>query len=64
MKKNKLYVNITTIKTYEYNTDAATSDIALDEFNNQSGRRFKLCAQNKTIEIQDFIINKTKDKKK
>lgn len=64
MKKNKLLVAITTVKIYEYNTDAETSDIALDEFNNQSGRRFKIYDQFKTTEIQDFIINKPKEKKK
>ncbi len=64
MKKNKLLVSITTTKIYEYNTDTETSDIALDEFNNQTGKKFKLYHQEKTTEIQDFIINKPKEKKK
>lgn len=65
MKKNKLLVAVTTTKIYEYNTDAETSDVALDEFYNDSSKRLKLiCNQGSTYEIQEFIINKpTKEKK-
>lgn len=54
MKRNKLLVNITTTKIYEYNTDAETSDVAMDEFNNQSGRKFKIVSHETTKEIHDF----------
>lgn len=64
MKKNKLLVAVVTTKIYEYNTDAETSDVAMDEYNNQTGKKFKVFDQFKTTEIQDFIINKPKEKKK
>lgn len=57
MKKNKLLVAVITTKIYEYNTDAETSDVALDEYNNQSGRRFKLVQSEKSTEIHNFSIN-------
>jgi hypothetical protein len=64
-KKNKLLVAITTTKIYEYNTDAETADIALDEFLNQSGKRFKIYHQEKATDAHDFYKNDkpTKGKK-
>lgn len=64
MKKNKLLVSVTTTKIYEYNTDAETEDVAIDEFWGQTGKRFKLVKSwNDKAEIYDFIINKPKGKK-
>lgn len=57
MKKNKLLVAITTTKIYEYNTTAESADVAFDEYNNQSGRRFKLVQSEKSTEIHNFSIN-------
>lgn len=57
MKRNKLLVAVVTTKIYEYNTDAETADIALDEFNNQSGRRFRKIAESTQTEISEFGSN-------
>lgn len=55
MKKNKLLVSITTIKVYEYKTKAETSDVAFDEYLNQSGKRHKLVEKIiGSLEIYDF----------
>ena len=54
MKKNKLLVAVVTTKIYEYNTDAETSDVAMDSFLNQSGRRFKLVEKKVVTEIESF----------
>lgn len=64
-KKNKLLVAVTTTKIYQYMTDAQTEDIAMDEMYNDSYKRLKLVSnQGSQYEIQDFIINKPKEKKK
>ncbi len=62
MKKNRLYVSVTTTKIYEYNTNAETEDVALDEFLNQTGKRFKIYHQEKTTEVHDFYERDTKTK--
>jgi hypothetical protein len=55
MKKNKLLVSVTTIKVYEYKTNAETSDVAFDEYLNQSGKRHKLVEKIiGSLEIYDF----------
>lgn len=56
MKKNKLLVAVTTTKIYEYKTDAETSDVAMDEFYNDSAKRLKLLSnQGSQYEMQEFI---------
>lgn len=46
-------------------TDAETADVALDEFYNDVAHRIKLVSnQGSQYEIQEFIINKPKEKKK
>jgi hypothetical protein len=62
--KNKLIVAVTTIKYYSYSTYAETEDVAMDEFVNQSSRKFKKLGQDKNTEISDWIYkNKIKRKK-
>lgn len=66
MKRNKLLVAVTTTKIYEYNTDAETADIAMDEMYNDSSKRLKLVSnQGSTYEIQIFSkkFKPTKGKK-
>jgi hypothetical protein len=55
--KNKLLVSVTTIKVYEYKTNAETPDVAFDEYLNQSGKRHKLVEKIiGSLEIYDFKI--------
>lgn len=42
---------------YEYDTDTEDESVALDEFTNQSGKRFKIYSQEKATEIHDFYEN-------
>lgn len=65
MKKNRLLVAVTTTKIYEYLTTQPTADLAFDEYVNQSDLKLKVVdVSNENAEINDFIINKPKDKKK
>ncbi|MBP6738765.1 MAG: hypothetical protein KA146_02190 [Leptospiraceae bacterium] len=57
MKKNKLLVAVTKTTIYEYDTDTEDESVALDEFTNQSGKRFKIYSQEKATEIHDFYEN-------
>ena len=53
--KNKLLVQVTTVKVYEYKTNAETADVAFDEYLNQTGKRHKLIEKIiGTLEIYDF----------
>lgn len=65
MKKNRLLIEVTTTGIYQHLTDQPTADLAYDEFINSSERKIKLISYKaKNYEIQDFIINKPKEKKK
>jgi len=58
MKKNKLFVSITTIRVYSYDTDAATADVAFDEYLNDSTNKSKFVERFSTpMEIYDFKPN-------
>lgn len=53
--KNKLFIQVTTVKVYEYKTNAETVDVAFDEYLNQTGKRHKLIEKIiGTLEIYDF----------
>lgn len=57
-KKNKLLLAVTTVKIYEYLTNADTADLAYDEYVNTAYPLAKLLDKSSSIEINDFFLNK------